>query len=118
MPRRDAAANTAACKALSGALDTQNRIFLEQLRGIRAQHVLLQEYDRQMIAVILERRKAIQDTKLTELSVSDEVSGCSGKELEDLRNRAQEEMLSLRSFLNDFNRALRTDPPGVFIDEP
>jgi len=80
--------------------------------------VVVQDYDRQMIAAITERRAALQATKLTELSVSDEVAGCSGKELDDLRYRAQRELANLRSYLSDFNRALKTDPDGVYIDTP
>ena len=80
--------------------------------------MVVQDYDRQMIAAITERRAALQATKLTELSVSDEVAGCSGKELDDLRYRAQRELANLRSYLSDFNRALKTDPDGVYIDTP
>ena len=87
-------------------------------QSIRRRHLLLQDYDRQMIAAIIDRRKALQDTKLTELSVSEEVGGCTGPQLEDLRYRAQQEMANLRDFLSDFNRALKTDPDGIFIDEP
>jgi hypothetical protein len=50
--------------------------------------------------------------------VADEVAGCSGKQLDDLRYRAQQELANMRSYLNDFNRALKTDPDGVFIDAP
>jgi hypothetical protein len=38
--------------------------------------------------------------------------------LEDLRRRAQQEIVNLRAFLNDFNRALKSDPEGLFIDQP
>jgi hypothetical protein len=71
-----------------------------------------------MIAAIAARRTAIQATELTELSVSEEIAGCSGNRLDDLRSRAQQEMANLRDYLNDFNRALRSDPQGVFIDSP
>jgi len=117
-PRHDTAATAAACDALSKALTDQEQIFVTQAQSIRAEHVLLQDYDRQMISVIVNRRSALQATKLTELSVSDDVAGCSGKQLDDLRSRAQEEMANLRDFLKDFNRALKTDPEGVFIDAP
>jgi len=117
-PIRDSAANAAACAALSKSLLDQEQAFVARAQTIRAQHVLIQDYDRQMIAVILERRTALQATKLTELSVSDDFAGCSGKQLDDLRHRAQQEMLNLRSYLADFNRALKTDPEGVYIDAP
>lgn len=117
-PSRESAANTAACSALSKSLTDQGQAFVARAQFIRAQHLLLQDYDRQMIDAITERRAALQATKLIELSVSDEVAGCSGKQLDDLRYRAQEEMANLRSYLNDFNRALKTDPDGIFIDAP
>ena len=117
-PKRNAEANAAACDALTKTLTDQQRAFVNEVQTIRAQHVFLQDYDRQMIAAINARRSAIQATKLMELSVSDDVAGCSGKPLDDLRYRAQQEMLSLRSYLSDFNRALRTDPAGVYIDQP
>ena len=117
-PRHDAAANSAACSALAQNLAGQERAFIARAQAIRAEHVVVQDYDRQMIAAITERRAALQATKLTELSVSDEVAGCSGKELDDLRYRAQRELANLRSYLSDFNRALKTDPDGVYIDTP
>lgn len=117
-PKRDAAANTAACNALSKTLADQEQIFVTQAQTIRAEHVVLQDYDRQMITAMTNRRAAIQATKLAELSVTEEVAGCSGQQLEDLRRRAQEEMSNLRDYLKDFNRALKTDPDGVYIDTP
>ena len=88
------------------------------MQAIRAQHVSLREYDRQIIAAMTERRTALQSTTLTEMSVTEEIAGCSGKPLEDLRRRAQQEIVNLRAFLNDFNRALKSDPEGLFIDQP
>ncbi len=117
-PKRNDAANAAACNALSASLAIQEQTFVTQAQTIRAQHIDLQEYDRQMIAAIAARRTAIQATELTELSVSEEIAGCSGNRLDDLRSRAQQEMANLRDYLNDFNRALRSDPQGVFIDSP
>ena len=117
-PRRDTVAIAAACDTLSKALTDQEQSFVTQAQSIRAEHVVLQDYDRQMISAITKRRAALQATKLTELSVSDDVAGCSGEQLEDLRSRAQAEMANLRDFLKDFNRALKNDPEGVFIDAP
>jgi hypothetical protein len=96
----------------------QEQAFVIRAQSIRSEHVVLQDYDRQMIAAIIDRRAALQATKLTELSVTEEVAGCSGKQLDDLRDRAQQELANLRDYLNDFNRALKTDPAGVFIDAP
>jgi hypothetical protein len=117
-PRQETPENTAACTALSKVLTDQEQAFVARAQAIRAEHVFVQDYDRQMIAVITERRDVLLATKLTELSVSDEVDGCSGKQLDDLRYRAQEELANLRSYLKDFNLALKTDPEGVFIDAP
>ena len=116
--RLETAANTAACTSLAKSLNDQEKVFVSRAQAIRAKHVFLQDYDREMIAAINDRRKALQATKLTGLSVADDVAGCSGKQLDDLRYRAQREMANLRDFLNDFNRALKTDPADVFIDQP
>jgi len=111
------AQNTAeACAQLSKALTDQKVAFLSRVRYIRNQDLLVLDYDRQMIAALNERRAAIEATSLTELSVSDEVSGCSGETLGELQREAHEEMTSLQSFLNTFNRAVKVDPPGQYID--
>jgi hypothetical protein len=117
-PRRNVATNNAACEVLTKTLSDQEEGFVTLAQHIRAEHVVLREYDRRMIVAIIERRKTLQATRLTELSVSDDVAGCSGQQLEDLRYRAMQEMANLRDFLNDFNRALKSDPAGIFIDEP
>ena len=115
--RQNTAANQVACNALTQTLNQEELAFIDRAKTIRAEHVLLRDYDREMIAAIIERRKALQATKLIELSVNEEIAGCSGAQLDDLRYRAQAEMANLRDFLNDFNRALRSDPSGVFLDE-
>jgi hypothetical protein len=107
-----------ACADLSTRLATLETGFLTRAKTIRDQHLSLQEYDRQMIALLTQRRAEIAATSLTELSVSEEVSGCTGKPLEDLQLRAHEEMSSLQSYLNTFNRALKTDSDTVYIDRP
>lgn len=96
----------------------QEQDFVSRVQEIRAEHLFIRDYDRRMIAAISDRRAALQATKLTELSVTEEVGGCTGTQLDDLRSRAQQEMANLRDFLNDFNRALKTDPAGVYIDTP
>jgi hypothetical protein len=107
-----------ACAALAKALANQENDFVARVRAIREQHVLIQEYDRQMIAAIIERRTALQSTSLTEMSVSEEVAGCSGQPLDDLRRQAQQQMVDLKAFLSTFRRALKWDPQGVYIDQP
>ena len=106
------------CEDLSVRMIAAERTFLDRAKNIRYQHLLLQDYDRQMIAALTARRNEIQSTSLMEMSVSDEIAGCSGKPLETLRWQAREEMSSLQSFLSEFQRALRSDPDGVFIDRP
>ena len=116
-PRHSAAEEIVACNALSKDVAAQDETFLARAKTIRTQHILMLDYDRQMIAALEQQRAALEATTLTELSVNEEVAGCSGDKLDDMRRRAHEEMLNLRSYLNDFNRALHYDPPGVFIDK-
>jgi hypothetical protein len=92
--------------------------FLVRAKAIREQHLLLQEYDRQMIAALTLRRAEIASTSLMELSVSEEIAGCSGRQLDELRRQAREEMSSLQTYLSTLTRALRDDPQGVFVDRP
>lgn len=110
-------ADAAACLQLAGTLSAQEDVFINRIKGIRRQHISVQDYDRQMIAVLTERRAALQSTKLTEMSVSESLAGCSGAPLDDIRRKAQQEMVNLRAYLNDFNRALPADPRDVFIDQ-
>lgn len=98
-------------------MSAQDDAFVASVKAIRAKHISMQEYDRQMIAALNERRTAIESTTLMGLSVSDDVAGCTGKPLEDLRRRAHLEMLNIRSYLNDFSRAVKSDPSDVYIDQ-
>jgi hypothetical protein len=105
-----------ACALLAQSTANQESTFVDRAQAIRGTHILLQEYDRQMIALIEERRTAIRSTLLTDSSADEGVSGCSGQQLEDLRKEAVQEMNRLQGFLNTFRRALQEDPAGVFID--
>jgi hypothetical protein len=105
-----------ACAILAQSTANQENTFVARAQAIRGTHILLQEYDRQMIALLEERRTAIRSTLLTDSSADDGVAGCSGQQLEDLRKEALQEMNRLQSFLNTLRRALQEDPAGVFID--
>jgi hypothetical protein len=109
---------TQACDALAKVAANQEVAFVARVQAIRSQHILLQGYDRQMIAVLDDYRKAIQSTLLTDASVDDGVAGCSGQRLEELRWNAVQEMSLLQGFINDFRRSIQEDPGGVFIDSP
>jgi hypothetical protein len=107
---------TEACGILAQSMADQESTFVARAQAIRRTHILLQDYDRQMIALLEERRTAIRSTLLTDSSADEGVSGCSGQQLEDLRREALQEMVRLQGFLVTFRRALREDPAGVFID--
>jgi hypothetical protein len=108
--------STEACAVLARSAANQQSIFLAHAQAIRKTHILLQDYDRQMIALIEERRADLRSTLLTDSSADEGVAGCSGQPLEDLRLDAMQEMNRLQSFLNTLRRALQEDPAGVFID--
>jgi len=105
-----------ACGVLAQSVANQENSFVGRARATRGTHILLRDYDRQMIALLEERRAAIRSTLLTESSADEGVSGCSGQQLEDLRQDALEEMVRLQGFLDTFRRGLQEDPAGVFID--
>lgn len=105
-----------ACGILAQSMANQESTFVARAQAIRGTHILLRDYDSQMIALLDERRAAIRSTLLTDSSADEGVAGCSGQQLEDLRKEALQEMNRLQSFLNTFRRALQEDPAGVFID--
>ena len=107
---------TQACAVLAQSVTNQQNTFLARAQAIRGTHILLQDYDRQMIALIEERRAALRSTLLTDSSADEGVAGCAGQPLEDLRQDAVQEMNRLQSFLNTLRQALQEDPGGVFID--
>ena len=111
-------AAAAACDALAKNFSAEDDAFVARARSIRMRHIRVQDYDRLMIDAIRQRRAALEATTLPEMTLNDDVEGCSGDPLDDLRRRAHEEMMNLLAYLNDFNRALKYDPPDVFIDEP
>jgi len=101
---------------LAQTIADQENTFVARAQLIRGQHILLQDYDRQMIALLTERRNSIESTVLTDASADEGVSGCFGQQLESLRVEAFQEMVLLQKHLNTFRRDLREDPAGVFID--
>lgn len=105
-----------ACRALAQSMANQERNFVARAQTIREQHILLRDYDLQMIAVLNERRKSLVSTVLTDASADEGVAGCSGQELENLRLQALQETVLLQRYLDNFKRELQEDPPGVFID--
>ena len=109
---------TQACGTLAMTVTNQETAFVDRLQAIRNQHILVQDYDRQIIAVLDARRKAIQSMLLTDASADEGVSGCSGQLLKELRLNAMQEMALLQGFINDFKKSAREDPEGVFIDSP
>jgi hypothetical protein len=107
---------TQACEVLSRNIGNQENSFVIRVQTIRGQHILMREYDRQMIAVLEQRRAAIQAAVLTDASLEEGVAGCSGGQLETLRINALQEMTRLQGYLNTFKQGLQEDPAGVFID--
>ena len=107
---------TEACGTLAQSMANQESTFVARAQAIRGTHILLRDYDSQMIALLEERRADIRSTLLTDSSADEGVSGCSGQQLEDLRREALQEMVRLQGFLDTLRRGLREDPAGVFID--
>lgn len=107
-----------ACADLAKVVASQGSTFLARAQEIRGQHILLLDYDRQMIAALNQRREALESTKLTEVNDDSSVSGCSGQPLKELQVQARQELNSLMQYLETFKRAVRQDPDGVYLDQP
>lgn len=107
---------TEACRILSQSMTDQESAFVARVQAIRKTHILLREYDRRMIALLEEHRTAIKSALLTDASADEGVSGCSGRQLEELRREALDKMVWLQSSLNTLRLSLREDPATVYID--
>jgi len=59
---------------LSRNIGNQENSFVIRVQTIRGQHILMREYDRQMIAVLEQRRAAIQAAVLTDASLEEGVA--------------------------------------------
>ena len=105
------------CQALWQTVANQESTFVKRVKDIRSQHLLMREYDQRMIDAITERRDALQSTTLMGMSVSTEIAGCKGKQLEDMQRNAQRQMVDLRVYLGTFKQALKFDPPDTYIDQ-
>jgi hypothetical protein len=105
-----------ACVILAQSLANREDSFIARARVIRGQHILLRDYDQQMIELLNEQRSAIQSTLLTDATVDEGVSGCYGQQLQAMRIEALQKMSQLQHFIFDFKRGLDEDSPVVFID--
>jgi len=110
--------STEDCRALAQSMANWENAFVARAQAIREQHILLRDYDRQMIALLDERRKSIESTLLTAASPDPSVSGCSARQIESLRTEALQEMVKIQGYLNTFRRGLHDDPAGVFVEAP
>ena len=70
---------TEACGILAQSMANQESTFVARAQAIRGTHILLRDYDSQMIALLEERRTAIRSTLLTDASADEGVAGCSGR---------------------------------------
>jgi hypothetical protein len=102
---------TRACSVLAGSLKGQESAFLDRLGAIRQQHILVREYDRQMIELLASR-----SAELMRLTDAKEVSGCFGKGLEDLQTEASEENVAIYKHVFTFRQALIMDPENVYVE--
>jgi len=110
--------STETCGALAQSMVSRESAFVARAQAIRGQRILLRDYDRQMIALLDERRKSIESTLLTAASPDPSVSDCSGRQIESLRTEALQEMVKIQGYLNTFRRGLQEDPAGVFLEAP
>ena len=110
-----ARSSIAPCTALAASLAEQEAAFVARLKAIRAQHILVRDYDRLMIAALTERRASLRAVLLAE-SQDRNRSGCFGKPLEGLRLDIRQDLADLDGFIRTFNQALKTDSKDVFID--
>jgi hypothetical protein len=108
-------AEAEACREAQKSLDRAEESFVARAREIRRQHILLVEYDRQMIAALTTYRDQIRAT----LDAGEAVGGtrwrCTGKPLANLKLDQQPKLQRVQGYLVTFERALQQDPPNVYV---
>jgi hypothetical protein len=96
-------------------LDAAEDTFVERVKGIRKQHILVLDYDRQMIVALTEYRDKMWAVLYAEEAVSGGRLRCSGQPLADLRIDAAPKLERVQHFVGTFQQALRDDPPNTYV---
>jgi hypothetical protein len=104
-----------ACREGQKKLNDAEDAFVERVKKIRSQHLLLVDYDREMIAALTTYRDQMRSV----LDADEELFGnrfrCAGQPLADLRLSEQPKLQSVGQYLLSFERALKEDPPDAYL---
>jgi hypothetical protein len=102
---------TQSCAVLAADMTGQENTFVSRLKAIREQHLVLREYDHQMIDALVTHSR-----ELTRLTDAEEVSGCFGPKLAGLQTEANEEKAAVYRYVFMFRRAILSDPKDVYTN--
>lgn len=97
------------------ALDKSEDAFIARVKAIRNRHILVVDYDQQMIEAL----SAYRDRMRSILDADESVTGtrwrCEGKPLAELKLDQQPKLDRVQGYLLTFRKALSEDPKDVYV---
>jgi len=106
------AAVAKACEQIQTKLDAADEAFVNRVREIRSEHILLVDYDRKMIDALSAYRNQVR--VLLDQENSDGIA-CTGKPLAEVKLSENPRLNRVNSYLADFQQALKSDRPDVYV---
>ncbi len=103
-----------ACEQIQSQLDSADSDFVARVQQIRAEHILIVEYDRKMIAALRAYRDKVKRTFEEQENGSGRLH-CTGKLLADVELAESPRLQRVGHYLIDFERALSQDPPNQYL---
>ncbi|HUA58531.1 MAG TPA: hypothetical protein VML19_07250 [Verrucomicrobiae bacterium] len=104
-----------ACQQIQNQLDTADSDFVAHVREIRNEHILLIDYDRKMIGALTGYRNKVRAI-LDEQENGRGSIHCIGDQLTEVEHNESPRLRRVGSYLIDFERALKQDPPNAYVE--
>ena len=86
-----------------------------RVKEIRRQHILVVEYDREMIAALTAYRDVMRGLLYDDETSPGSQWRCTGAPLSDLKLAEEPKLERVQRFLGTFERAVREDPSDVYV---
>jgi hypothetical protein len=96
-------------------LDKAEDTFVTRAKEIRNRHILVVDYDQQMIAALSEYRDRMQSVLDEDEAISGTRWRCTGKPLADLKLDERPKFEKVQGYLLTFEKAVKEDPKDVYI---
>jgi len=96
-------------------LDKAEDAFVAQVKEIRNRHILVVDYDREMIAALTAYRDRMRNIIDEDEAASGKRWHCTGKPLAELKLDQEPKLERVQGYLLTFRKALVEDPKDVYV---